>query len=71
MDEEDKKSASWRSGLAYVCDTVVRDEKILLIEAGYGAIRGIFQEITRAASLVELYLGLLNHSTAGLSWLNI
>ena len=30
-----------------------------------------FRKSARAASIVELYIGLLNHSTAGLSWLNI
>ena len=30
-----------------------------------------FRESTRAAIIVELYLGLLYHSTAGLRWLNI
>jgi hypothetical protein len=30
-----------------------------------------FRESTGAASIVELYLGLLYHSTTGLSWLNI
>ena len=30
-----------------------------------------FRESTRAASIVELYLVLLYHSTTGLSWLNI
>jgi hypothetical protein len=30
-----------------------------------------FRGSTRAASIVDLYLGLLYHSAAGLSWLNI
>jgi hypothetical protein len=30
-----------------------------------------FRESTWAANIVELYLGLLYHSTTGLSWLNI
>ena len=30
-----------------------------------------FRESTWAVSIVELYLGLLYHSTTGLSWLNI
>ena len=30
-----------------------------------------FRESTGAAIIVELYLGLLHHSTTGLSWLNI
>ena len=39
--------------------------------AGVDNRKGARRDQRRVVSIVELYLGLLYHSTAGLSWLNI